>query len=363
LLWQLCLTVGIAIFVSAICSLLEAALYSVPSSHIAVMQKEGLAAGHILQRLKGNISRPITAVLTLNTVAATMGAALAGAAAVRLFGEHSLAWFSAGFTLLILIGAEILPKTIGVAYNRELAPWIALPLQVLVTALSPVIWFCQLITSLLPTPSEKNQAYAEEVRAIAAMGLSAGSIDPQEEKVIGNILELKKKDVIDVMTPRTVTFCLDGNQTIIQAKEYREKWNRHSRVPVYDRTPDEITGIVLRKDLLLFDAEGNESVPLASLAGPVHFVPETVPLSRVLLDFFEKRQHLFVVVDEYGSFTGVISLEDVIEEIVGQEIMDESDQVRDMRALAKSRRKEKTSKVKERVGGAAESVPGKNQNK
>ncbi len=210
MLLQLCLTVGIAISVAAIFSLLEAALYSLPNSHIAVMLKEGHAAAHILQRLKGNISRPITAVLTLNTVANTMGAALAGATAADLFGEHSLGWFSAGFTLLILIFAEILPKTIGVAYCRELAPWIALPLQVLVTALSPVIWLCQLITRLLPTPSAKNQAYAEEVRAIAALGLSAGSIDPQEEKVIGNILELKKKDVIDVMTPRTVTFTLPG---------------------------------------------------------------------------------------------------------------------------------------------------------
>lgn len=347
MLLQLCLTVALAITVSAICSLLEAALYSVPSSHIAVMQKEGLAAGHILQRLKGNISKPITAVLTLNTVANTMGAAVAGATAASLFGEHSLGWFSAGFTLLILIGAEIIPKTIGVAYSRQLAPWIALPLQVMVTALTPIIWFCQLITRLLPTPSDKNQAHAEEVRAIAAMGLSAGSIDPQEERVIGNILELKKKDVIDVMTPRTVSFTLDGNLTINQAKEeYREDWNRHSRVPVYDRTPDEITGIVLRKDLLLYGTEEHESDRLVSLAGPVHFVPETAPLSRVLLDFFEKRQHLFVVVDEYGSFTGLISLEDVIEEIVGQEIMDESDQVRDMRALAKSRRKERVGKAK-----------------
>lgn len=346
MLLQLCLTVVIAITVAAVFSLLEAALYSLPNSHIAVMQKEGHASGQILQRLKGNISRPITAVLTLNTVANIMGAAMAGTIAADLFGEHSLGWFSAGFTMLSLICSEIIPKTIGVAYCRELAPWIALPLQVLVTLLSPVIWLCQLITSLLPTPSKKNQAYAEEVRAIAALGLSSGSIDPQEEKVIGNILELKKKDVIDVMTPRTVTFSLDGSLSISQAKEYREDWNRHSRVPVYDRTPDEITGIVLRKDLLLNATERGESDRLVSLAGPVHFVPETAPLSRVLLDFFEKRQHLFVVVDEYGSFTGVISLEDVIEEIVGQEIMDESDQTRDMRALAKSRRKERVGRAK-----------------
>jgi CBS domain containing-hemolysin-like protein len=298
-------------------------------------------AGHTLQEMKGNISRPIIAILTLNTVANTMGAAIAGASAMAVFGEAHLAWFSAAFTVVILMFSEILPKTVGVAYSRELAPWIALPLKVLLKVMGPAIWFCQLLTRLIPGPTESALASAEEVRAIAALGLRSGSIDPQEEKVITNILELKKKYVIDAMTPRPVTFTLDGKLTVGEAKEHHEAWNHHSRVPVYTKNTNDITGIVLRKDLLMAAMSGRDAASLGSLSGPVHFVPETAPLSRVLHDFFEKRQHLFVVVDEYGSFTGVISLEDVIEEIMGHEIMDESDQTRDMRTLAKNRRKER----------------------
>jgi CBS domain containing-hemolysin-like protein len=348
LLLQLCLAIGIAVTVSALCSILEAALYAVPGSHLEVLQKNGLKAGTILREMKGNISRPIIAILTLNTVANTMGAAVAGASAAVLFGEAGLAWFSAAFTLIILMFSEILPKTVGVAYCRELAPWIALPLKVMVKVLTPAIWFCQLLTRLIPRSSEAALTSAEEVQAIAAMGRLSGSIDPQEEKVITNILELKKKYVIDAMTPRPVTFTLDGNLTVGEAKEHQEAWNHHSRVPVYGKNPNDIKGIVLRKDLLLAAMAGNDATRLAGLAGPVHFVPETAPLSRILLDFFEMRQHLFVVVDEYGSFTGVISLEDVIEEIMGREIMDESDLTRDMRALAKKRRKERTGKEQAR---------------
>jgi len=344
LLLQLCLAVGIAVTVSALCSLLEAALYSVPGSHLEVLQEKGLKSGFILQEMRGNISRPIIAILTLNTVANTMGAAVAGASAAVVLGDSGLAWFSAAFTVVILMFSEILPKTIGVAYSRELAPWIALPLKIMVKLLTPAIWFCQLLTRLIPRSSETALTSAEEVRAIASLGLRSGSIDPQEEKVIVNILELKRKSVIDAMTPRPVTFTLDGTLTVGEANEHHEAWDRHSRVPVYRKTPNDVTGIVLRKDLLLAAMAGRNAASLESLASPVHFVPETAPLSRVLVDFFEKRQHLFVVVDEYGSFTGVISLEDVIEEIMGREIMDESDQIRDMRALAKSRRKERVKK-------------------
>ncbi len=344
MLLQLCLAVGIAVTVSALCSVLEAALYSVPRSHLEVLQKRGLKAGFVLQEMRGNISRPIIAILTLNTVANTMGAAVAGASAAVIFGDSGLVWFSVTFTMIILMFSEILPKTIGVAYSRELAPWIALPLKVIVKLLTPAIWFCQLLTRMIPRPTDAGLASAEEVRAIAALGLRSGSIDPQEEKVIVNILELKKKSVIDAMTPRPVTFTLNGSLTVGEAKEHHEAWDHHSRVPVYRKNPNEVTGIVLRKDLLLAAMAGRNTASLESLASPVHFVPETAPLSRVLVEFFEKRQHLFVVVDEYGSFTGVISLEDVIEEIMGREIMDESDQIRDMRALAKSRRKERVGK-------------------
>lgn len=344
MLIQLCFAIGLAVTISAICSILEAVLYSVPNSYIEILQKQGASSAPVIKELKKDIHRPITAILTFNTIANTMGAAVAGAAAAAVFGANNLIWFSITFTMTILVFSEILPKTIGVAYCRELTPWIATPLKILVVILKPVIFFCQSITKLIPRHSEESLTSSEEVMAIAALSRRSGQIDSQEEKVITNILNLKNKNVIDAMTPRTVTFALNEQTTVGETVMLKDKWNLHSRVPVYRGEPDDISGIVLRKDVLSSAADDMDSLELSVLANPVHFVPETAPLSRVLLDFIRKKQHLFVVVDEYGSMTGVISMEDIIEEIFGQEIMDESDQIKDMRALAKKRRKEKVAK-------------------
>lgn len=335
---QLILAAGIAIIVSALCSVFEAALYSVPLSHIEIISQSNKYSGPILQKLKNDIHKPITAILTLNTIANTAGAAIAGASAAVVFGDQHLAWFSAGFTLSILLFSEILPKTLGVAYCKAIAPWIALPLQWLVTLLAPAIWLIQTITRLIPTQDRELLVSAKEVQAIAALSRKSGEIDRQEERVITNIIDLRNKTVRQAMTPRTVTFALNGHLTVAEAKDFAEKWNFHSRVPVYDQDLDDVVGIVLRKDVLLNVADGNEDVKLLDLMHPAHYVPETAGLTRVLLDFLEVRRHLFVVVDEYGGFTGVISLEDIIEEIVGREIMDESDRAKDMRELAKLQR-------------------------
>lgn len=339
MLIQLCVAIGVAVLVSGLCSILEAVLYSVPNSHLEILQKKGAASAPVIIKLKGDIHRPITAILTLNTMANTMGSAIAGAAAASLFGTHNLIWFSAIFTLTILIFSEILPKTIGVAYCRELAPWIATPIKTMMFILKPIIFFFQLVTRMIPRHAEESLTSAEEVMAIAALSRRSGQIDSQEEKVITNILDLKNKSVIDAMTPRTVTFTLNEKISVGEAVLLKENLSLHSRIPVYRNKPDNISGVVLRKDILSSAADDMDSLQLSVLAHPINFVPETAPLSRVLVDFINKKQHLFAVVDEYGGMTGVISLEDIIEEIFGQEIMDESDQTKDMRALAKERRK------------------------
>ncbi len=336
---QLCLAVGIAIFVSAMCSIFEAVLYSIPLSHIEILAKSGKKSGRVLKNLRSDIQKPITAILTLNTIANTMGAAVAGASAAMLLGEKSLALFSAMFTLSILLFSEILPKTAGVAYCRELAPWIALPVKWLVTILTPIIWISQSVTRLVPKHKKETLISAEEIQAFAAISRKSGEIDPEQEKVITNILELDNKSVRQVMTPRTVTFVMNEHLTVAEAQKMKQQWDSHSRVPVYDNDLDDIVGIVLRKDVLNSVADGREQQKLSVMMHPVHFVPEFAPLQRVMMEFFKFRQHLFVVVDEYGGFTGVISLEDIIEEIVGHEIMDESDQTKNMRQLARSKRK------------------------
>jgi len=303
------------------------------------MARSGKKSGLILKKLKKNIQQPITAILTLNTIANTMGAAVAGASAAVVFGEENLVWFSVFFTLTILLFSEILPKTAGVAYAKNLAVLIALPLSGLIKIMRPLIWLCQAVTHLIPKHQQEPLVSIEEIQAVAVLGRKAGEIEPQQEKVIANILRLQDKTVRQVMTPRTVVFSLSEHLTISEALKMREQWSRHSRIPVFDKDQDDVVGIVLSRSVLLSLSEGRQDQQLSELMQPVHFVPEAAPLNRILMEFFEHRIHLFVVVDEYGSVTGVISLEDIIEEIVGREIIDESDTASNLREYARHRKK------------------------
>ncbi len=331
----LIISVSLAIVISAICSICEAVLYSLTTSQVEMLRKSGIRAGGVLHELKSDIDEPITAILTLNTIANTVGAAIAGAAAAHLFNGTNVLLFSAAFTMAILIFSEIIPKTIGVSYAYRLAPFIALAIKTMVIVLKPIVKLCQIITRLIPQDKSEESITAEELQTIAAMSRQSGQLEEVQEKVISNIIDLKQKTIRQVMTPRTVTFSVDENLTVDEAMKKMGKLTSHSRVPVYNKDPDDVTGIIMRKDVLLAAAEQKMAGTLAKLKVPAHFVPETMPLNLVLVDFFEKRQHLFVVVDEYGSVTGIISMEDVLEEIVGEEIVDESDRNKDMRELAR----------------------------
>ncbi|XOF33812.1 MAG: hemolysin family protein [Candidatus Electrothrix sp. YB6] len=337
MLLELTVAVILAVCVSALCSVLEAVLYSLPMSRIELLAETRPNTTAILKKLKNNIDQPITAILTLNTIAHTMGASVAGAAAASVLGESNLIWFSVFFTLVILLLSEILPKTIGVEFNGPLAPYIARPLQLMVFVLKPIILVCQAMTHLIPKRSGASIS-AEEVTAVARMSRRAGEIERDQEKVITNIIDLREKTVRQVMTPRTVTFTLDKEMKVTEAAHLTEQWSVHSRVPVYGRDSNDVVGIVLSYEVMQAVAGGRHECRLAEIMQPAHFVPEIAPLNKVMLEFFEKHQHLFVVVDEYGSVTGVISLEDILEEIIGREIVDESDRAKDMRALAREKR-------------------------
>ncbi|MFT5730532.1 MAG: CBS domain containing-hemolysin-like protein [Desulforhopalus sp.] len=300
-----------------------------------MLKKSGNAAAEHLQHLRSDIDEPITAILTLNTIANTVGAAVAGAAAAKLFGDENLILFSAIFTLSILFFSEILPKTIGVTYAYKLAPLISYPLRAMVFILKPIVWLCRSVTNMLPQRDEETIS-AEELQTIASLSRESGDLEENEEKVINNIIDLKAKIVRHVMTPRTVTFSMEEETKVSEAMELLKEFGSHSRIPVYRDEPNNVSGIVMLKDVLGAAANGAKDISLASFKIPAHFVPETAPLNRILIDFFDRRYHLFVVVDEYGTMTGVISLEDVIEEIVGREIIDETDNTQDMRELARS---------------------------
>jgi CBS domain containing-hemolysin-like protein len=337
MLQTLVISVSLAIIISALCSICEAVLYSITASQVEMLRKSGAKSGLILTKLRADIDEPITAILTLNTTANTIGAAIAGAAAAHLFTEHNVYLFSIAFTLAILIFSEIIPKTLGVSYSSRLAPIIALPIQLMVVTLKPIVIVCRTITRLIPQDNADNTISAEELQTIAALSRESGHLEEVQERVISNIIELKQKTIRQVMTPRTVTFSLEENLSVHDAMTMIEKLQSHSRVPIYKNEPDNVTGIIMRKDVLLAAAQKNYKLTLKELKSPVHFVPETMPLHVVLIDFFDKRQHLFVVVDEYGAVTGIISMEDVLEEIVGEEIIDESDLTKDMRELARRR--------------------------
>jgi CBS domain containing-hemolysin-like protein len=310
-----------------------------------MLKKSGHSAAEHLQDLRSDIEQPITAILTLNTIANTIGASVAGAAAAKLFGDENLILFSAVFTLAILIFSEILPKTLGVAYAYKLAPIITYPLRAMIFLLKPIVWMSRSMTKLLPQKVEETIS-AQEIQTIADLSRQSGDIEENEAMIINNILDLKDKIVRQVMTPRTVTFSINEHITVGNAMATLTELSSHSRIPIYKHEPDNVTGIVMRKDVLQAAAEGKNKFSLSRFKRPAHFVPETAPLHLILIDFFDRRQHLFIVVDEYGTMTGVISMEDVLEEIIGREIIDESDKTKDMRELARAKNLESRRKLK-----------------
>ena len=338
---ELIVVVLAVILTSAMCSLFEAVLYSVPISHIETLAQDKNPSGLIMRRLRQNVDRPISAILSLNTISNTGGASLAGIIAGNLLGAESIAeyLFSAAFTVSILLFAEVIPKTVGVVYARPLATIIARPLQLLVWIFMPFIILCRVATRLVAKEQKEQDISDEELISLARLGRRSGALNPTEAKVIQNILSLKSKTAGDIMTPRTVVFSLQDELTVEEARNQRGIWS-HSRIPVYEKDFEDIVGIVLRRDILAALTDDRNTTKLADLMRPVHFVAESHSLDSILQTFLERRQHLFVVIDEYGGLAGVLTLEDVLEEILGTEIVDESDRVDDLRELARRRRQQ-----------------------
>jgi CBS domain containing-hemolysin-like protein len=336
---ELILAVSLAVSISAVCSLFEAVLYSVPLRHIEAMVQAGKPGARILKNLRRHVERPISAILSLNTIANTAGAAFAGAAATAVFGHQWLGYFSALFTLAILLFSEIIPKTAGVVYGSTLVTVVAYPLRGLVWVMTPAIWLSGLMTRMISRGKREEAITAEEIQLMARLSRRAGGILFYQEQTIRRILTLQEKMAKDVMTPRTVVFSLSENLTLKESIAAAGGWE-HSRIPVYDKGIEDVVGVVHTREILIAFSEGNEDKRLAELMRPIHFVAETARLNEVLSEFLESRQHLFAVIDEYGGLSGLISLEDILEEILGREIVDESDEVTDKQEFA--RRKQVT---------------------
>lgn len=338
----LVLSIGFAVLVSFFCSLTEAALYSLPWSAIERLRRSGGVAGELLYKLRTEVDKPIAAILALNTVANTAGATIAGAAFMATVGSEHMPLFALVFTILILAFGEILPKTIGVAHASGLAPFLARPLAVMVRLLAPLLWFTSFLTRLVASSSPGPEVSEDDIRAVASLSRQAGRIQPYEESFIRNVLSLDQKRVREIMTPRTVVFSLSENLTVAEAYRDQRTWH-FSRIPVYGENNEDIVGFVQRRTLGLCLQEGRQDQTLGQIMRPAYFILENQTLDVLLRELLKARVHLFVVLDEYGGLAGVVSLEDVLEEILGREIVDESDNVDDLRALARLRRRRLTA--------------------
>ena len=299
--------------------------------------------GKKLSYFKENINRPLSAILSLNTIANTVGAASVGAIALIEFGSSWVAIMSGILTLSILIFSEIIPKTIGALYWKRILVPATFAIQVLIVMPYPLVVLLELLSKWLAKEGNGDKVSREEVIAMAELGEDEGTIEESESTVIENVLMLDDIPVEEVLTPRSVIFALDKTSSV---REVLDKYNdiEFSRIPVYEEGLDNIIGIVRRHVLLKSKAEDQFDVTMGELAKPIHTVEENDSVGDVLDEFVKRREHLFMVKDQFGQVAGLITLEDAIETLLGIEIVDETDSVVDMRKLALDNWRKKRSK-------------------
>jgi CBS domain containing-hemolysin-like protein len=325
----------LAIGVSFLCSIMEAVLLSVTPGHLAAMEERQPATAKKLRRLKENIDEPLAAILSLNTIAHTVGAAGAGAQAARVFGSNWLGLFSAVLTLAILFLSEIIPKTIGAVYWKQLAPSVTRLLSWLMVPLKPLIWLSGLASRVISSRHNPVHVSRGEIRALAHLGVRQGVLHETESRVVEALLRFRSLAARQVMTPRIVIFALPAEQTISETIETHQPL-RFSRIPIYRDSIDTLIGFVLKDEVLERAAQGDGDLKLAELRRELFFVPATTQLSALLDLFLSSREHIAAVIDEFGGTAGLVTLEDLIETLLDLEIVDEVDDVENLREVARS---------------------------
>ena len=324
----------IALVFSFLCSVAEAVILSVSRPYIELRQKQGHRSGQLLAEMKAEINDPLAAILTLNTIAHTIGAAGAGAQAAHVFGNAYVGIASAILTLLILVFSEIIPKTLGAHYWRQLAPLTAYALRGLVWLLYPFVLLSRYLTSGLSHGPLLTGFNRDELMVAAEVSEQEGQLDEQETSILKNLLRLRRTRVMDVMTPRTVIFSLSED---LHVEEFFWKYEsvRFSRIPLFQDDPEHLDGFVLRSDLLMAQARGNVDTPLSTYRRDMPVIPETNDLTQAFDTFLRERAHIMLVVNEYGSTEGIVTLEDILETLLGLEIVDEGDTTADLQAHAR----------------------------
>ena len=327
----ICMFVSIA--VSALCSVLEATLLSTPLSYITGLEDQGVKGAKRLKKLKQNTERPIAAILCINTIANTVGASLVGSLVMKVYGNTLVGVFSAIFTLLILVFSEIFPKTIGSTYWRRLAIPASGIINVMIFIVFPIVWVMEKLTKFISDNSDQVSVSREDISAMVSVATEEEVIEKDEKKMIQNLLKLDEITAHEIMTPSVVVEMASGNMT---AKELYDKDLVHSRIPVCDEENDDyIIGYVLRQTILEKMAEDKFDAKLKEIARPILSFQENESVGTIWEKLLEKKEHISIIIDEYGTFRGIVTLEDVIETMLGKEIVDETDEVVDMQELAK----------------------------
>ncbi len=332
LIVDLLFTVGI----SFLCSILEAVLMSTPISYITMREEEGFRPATRFKKYKTNIDRPIAAILAMNTIANTFGASLVGVFTARAFGNNWVGLMSAIVTLLILIVSEIIPKTLGTNRYKRLMGFTTAGISFLLVIMWPFVELIQLIQKSLSREDDDVSVSREEVSAMANVGEEEGVLDKDENKVIQNIMRLDEIKAYDAMTPRVVCSVAPEDMTLREYFE-NEDFEHHSRIPLYAESPEYITGYILRDDALEDLAEDKFDKKLGDIKRQISFFNEEANLDEIWQALLRSREQIALIIDDYGSFQGVLTLEDIIETVFGLEIMDEMDEVSDMQQYAKDR--------------------------
>lgn len=318
--------------ISFICSFFEGVFLSITHSFIALAVNDGKSYGRLLEHQKENVDRPISAILTINTVVNTAGSALIGAMAFELYGNFGVSVVSAVLGFFILVFAEYLPKILGTIYWKKAAPIAAYGIQILIFIAYPIVKIAETLGRMVKRPDHASVT-REEMIATAELGVEEGSLHHKESLIIRNLLTLNNLFVSDIMTPRSVFFALEADETV---EEVHQKFKpiRFSRIPVYHDNLDQIIGMTMRFKIHEALSNDQHSVKIKDITTPISSVSERMTVAGLLDFFIRKKEHLALAVDEYGIITGLVSLEDAIETLLGVEIVDELDHATDMRQYA-----------------------------
>ncbi|MNK06232.1 Hemolysin C [compost metagenome] len=313
--------------------MLEAVLLTSTSAYIGVLVKENKRSGKLLEHLKENLDRPISAILTLNTFSHTLGSAAIAYQVQNLYGEHAVTIMSFVLTFLILVISEIIPKSIGAAHWKALVPFAAYCIQAMIIALYPLVLMSEWLGKFFSKNSEDPEVTREEILMTAELGVEEGTLKNKESNIIKNLLMLDKIYVSDIMTPRSVFFALEENLTVEEVFA-KHRPLRFSRIPVYQGSLDNIVGMTYRYKIHEALSHDQHTKKIGELVTPISSIPERMTVSQVLDYFIKEKEHVALAVDEYGIVTGIVSLEDAVETLLGVEIVDELDSVADMRKFA-----------------------------